>query len=270
MNLQAQDLANPDNAAMTLDELLYQNSNNRKILEKYMETNNLMIAPGKKEELMSKIISKGTVLTDPIMVSLKDDGLLIPNIPENAEIAKLDLTPNKKQALEEAFRNLSKKSEFKNIQLSALSDQEIMLKSDSGEIVLNAKTLTIPGLVNSAGQELQMQNHEELLHIGLFINQTKAKFWNKMPDHTKKQDKDGRPFAQPHGRNNFTAWQGIIFKGALSTEEVLTSTIPSWDDMNDYPTIEKGDGRDHLINYLNKERKKDHPNNYNPTASEKK
>ena len=259
MNLQAQDLANPDNAAMTLDELLYQNSNNRKILETYMETNNLMIAPGKKEELMSKIISKGTVLTDPIMVSLKDDGLLIPNIPENAEIAKLDLTPNKKQALEEAFRNLSKKSEFKNIQLSALSDQEIMLKSDSGEIVLNAKTLTIPGLVNSAGQELQMQNHEELLHIGLFINQTKAKFWNQMPDHTKKQDKDGRPFAQPHGRNNFTAWQGIIFKGALSTEEVLTSTIPSWDDMNDYPTIEKGDGRDFLINYLNTQWKKDHP-----------
>ena len=58
MNLQAQDLANPDNAAMTLDELLYQNSNNRKILEKYMETNNLMIAPGKKQELMSKIIAK--------------------------------------------------------------------------------------------------------------------------------------------------------------------------------------------------------------------
>jgi len=104
MNLQAQDLANPDNAGLTLDELLYQNSNNRKILEKYMETNNLMIAPGKKEELMSKIISKGTVLTDPIMVSLKDDGLLIPNIPENAEIAKLDLTPNKKQALESALR----------------------------------------------------------------------------------------------------------------------------------------------------------------------
>ena len=270
MNIQAQDLANPDNATMTLDELLYKNNNNRKILEQYMETNNLMIAPGKKQELMSKIIAKWTVLTDPIMVSLKDDGLLIPNIPENAEIAKLNLTPDQKQALEEAFRNLSKKSEFKNIQLSALSDQEIMLKSDSGEIVLNAKTLTIPGLVNSAGQELQMQNHEELLHIGLFINQTKAKFWNQMPDHTKKQDKDGRPFAQPHGRNNFTAWQGIIFKGALSTEEVLTSTIPSWDDMNDYPTIEKGDGRDHLINYLNKERKKDHPNNYNPTASEKK
>ena len=270
MNIQAQDLANPDNAGLTLDELLYQNSNNRKILEQYMETNNLIIAPWKKDEIRAKIIAKGSVLTESAMLSLKDDGLLIPNIPANAEIQKLTISPNKKQALEEAFRNLSKKSEFKNIQLSALSDQEIMLKSDSGEIVLNAKTLTIPGLVNSAGQELQMQNHEELLHIGLFINQTKAKFWNQMPDHTKKQDKDGRPFAQPHGRNNFTAWQGIIFKGALSTEEVLTSTIPSWDDMNDYPTIEKGDGRDHLINYLNKERKKDHPNNYNPTASEKK
>ena len=259
MNLQAQDLANPDNAGLTLDELLYQNSNNRKILEQYMETNNLIIAPWKKDELMSKIIAKGTVLTDPIMVSLKDDGLLIPNIPENAEIAKLNLTPDQKQALEEAFRNLSKKSEFKNIQLSALSDQEIMLKSDSGEIVLNAKTLTIPGLVNSAGQKLQMENHKELLHIGLFINQTKAKFWNEIPDRTKKQDKDGRPFAQPHGRNNFTAWQGIIFKGALSTEEVLTSTIPSWDEMNKYPTIEKGDGRDFLINYLNTQWKKDHP-----------
>lgn len=269
MNIQAQELANPENAGLTLDDLLYQNSNNRKILETYMETNNLMIAPGKKQELMSKIIAKWTVLTDPIMVSLKDDGLLIPNIPENAEIAKLNLTPDQKQALEEAFRNLSKKSEFKNIQLSALSDQEIMLKSDSGEIVLNAKTLTIPGLVNSAGQELQMENHKELLHIGLFINQTKAKFWNEIPDRTKKQDKDGRPFAQPHGRNNFTAWQGIIFKGALSTEEVLTSTIPSWDDMNDYPTIEKGDGRDFLINYLNAEWKKDHPQkswNSNPQA----
>ena len=259
MNLQAQDLANPDNAAMTLDELLYQNSNNRKILEKYMETNNLIIAPWKKDEIRAKIIAKWTVLTDPIMVSLKDDGLLIPNIPENAEIAKLNLTPDQKQALEEAFRNLSKKSEFKNIQLSALSDQEIMLKSDSGEIVLNAKTLTIPGLVNSAGQELQMQNHGELLHIGLFINQTKAKFWKEIPDLTKKQDKDGRPFAQPHGQNNFTAWQGIIFKGALSTEEVLTSTYPWWDEMNKYPTIEKGDGRDHLINYLNTQWKKDHP-----------
>ena len=270
MNIQAQELANPENAGLTLDDLLYQNSNNRKILEKYMETNNLIIAPWKKDELMSKIIAKWTVLTDPIMVSLKDDGLLIPNIPENPEIAKLDLTPDQKQALEEAFRNLSKKSEFKNIQLSALSDQEIMLKSDSGEIVLNAKTLTIPGLVNSAGQELQMQNHEELLHIGLFINQTKAKFWKEIPDHTKKLDKDGRPFAQPHGRNNFTAWQGIIFKGALSTEEVLTSTIPSWDEMNKYPTIEKGDGRDFLINYLNTQWKKDHPSKYNPTASEKK
>ena len=270
MNIQAQELANPENAGLTLDDLLYQNSNNRKILETYMETNNLMIAPGKKQELMSKIIAKWTVLTDPIMVSLKDDGLLIPNIPENAEIAKLNLTPDQKQALEEAFRNLSKKSEFKNIQLSALNDQEIKLKSDSGEIVLNAKTLTIPGLVNSAGQELQMQNHEELLHIGLFINQTKAKFWNEIPDRTKKQDKDGRPFAQPHGRNNFTAWQGIIFKGALSTKEVLNSTIPSWDDMNDYPTIEKGDGRDFLINYLNTQWKKDHPSKYNPTVSEKK
>lgn len=58
MNIQAQDLANPDNAAMTLDELLYKNNNNRKILEQYMETNNLMIAPGKKQELMSKIIAK--------------------------------------------------------------------------------------------------------------------------------------------------------------------------------------------------------------------
>ena len=45
MNIQAQELANPENAGLTLDELLYQNSNNRKILEKYMETNNLIIAP---------------------------------------------------------------------------------------------------------------------------------------------------------------------------------------------------------------------------------
>ena len=269
MNIQAQDLANPDNAAMTLDELLYKNNNNRKILEQYMETNNLIIAPWKKDEIRAKIIAKGSVLTESAMLSLKDDGLLIPNIPANTEIQKLTISPSKKQALEEAFRNLSKKSEFKNIQLSALSDQEIMLKSDSGEIVLNAKTLTIPGLVNSAGQELQMQNHEELLHIGLFINQTKAKFWNQMPDHTKKLDPQ-RPFSQPSGRENFKGRQGIIFKGALSTENFLGSSLPWISEMNQYPTIEKGDTRDHLINYLNKERKKDHPNNYNPTASEKK
>ena len=270
MNIQAQDLANPDNATMTLDELLYKNNNNRKILEQYMETNNLIIAPWKKDEIRAKIIAKGSVLTESAMLSLKDDGLLIPNIPANAEIQKLTISPNKKQALESALRKFWESSEFNNIKLTALDAQQIKIQSDSKEVVINPETLTIPGFISSDGSEIQLQNHEELLHVALFINQTKAKFWNQMPDHTKKLDKDGRPFAQPHGRNNFTAWQGIIFKGALSTEEVLTSTIPSWDDMNDYPTIEKGDGRDHLINYLNKERKKDHPNNYNPTASEKK
>ena len=45
MNIQAQELANPENAGLTLDDLLYQNSNNRKILAKYMETNNLISAP---------------------------------------------------------------------------------------------------------------------------------------------------------------------------------------------------------------------------------
>ena len=270
MNIQAQDLANPDNATMTLDELLYKNNNNRKILEQYMETNNLIIAPWKKDEIRAKIIAKGSVLTESAMLSLKDDGLLIPNIPANAEIQKLAISPNKKQALESALRKFWESSEFNNIKLTALDAQQIKIQSDSKEVVINPETLTIPGFISSDGSEIQLQNHEELLHVALFINQTKAKFWNQMPDHTKKLDKDGRPFAQPHGRNNFTAWQGIIFKGALSTEEVLTSTIPSWDDMNDYPTIEKGDGRDHLINYLNKERKKDHPNNYNPTASEKK
>ncbi len=270
MNLQAQDLANPDNATMTLDELLYKNNNNRKILEQYMETNNLIIAPWKKDEIRAKIIAKGSVLTESAMLSLKDDGLLIPNIPANTEIQKLTISPNKKQALESALRKFWESSEFNNIKLTALDAQQIKIQSDSKEVVINPETLTIPGFIGSDGSEIQLQDHEELLHVALFINQTKAKFWNQMPDHTKKLDKDGRPFAQPHGRNNFTAWQGIIFKGALSTEEVLTSTIPSWDDMNDYPTIEKGDGRDHLINYLNKERKKDHPNNYNPTASEKK
>jgi len=270
MNIQAQDLANPDNATMTLDELLYKNNNNRKILEQYMETNNLIIAPWKKDEIRAKIIAKGSVLTESAMLSLKDDGLLIPNIPANAEIQKLTISPNKKQALESALRKFWESSEFNNIKLTALDAQQIKIQSDSKEVVINPETLTIPGFISSDGSEIQLQNHEELLHVALFINQTKAKFWNQMPDHTKKLDKDGRPFAQPHGRNNFTAWQGIIFKGALSTENFLGSSLPWISEMNQYPTIEKGDTRDHLINYLNKERKKDHPNNYNPTASEKK
>lgn len=129
--------------------------------------------------------------------------------------------------------------------------------------------MTIPGFIGSDGSEIQLQDHEELLHVALFINQTKAKFWNQMPDHTKKLDAQ-RPFSQPSGRENFKGRQGIIFKGALSTENFLGSSLPWISEMNQYPTIEKGDTRDHLINYLNKERKKDHPNNYNPTASEKK
>ena len=269
MNLQAQDLANPDNAAMTLDELLYKNNNNRKILEQYMETNNLIIAPWKKDEIRAKIIAKGSVLTESAMLSLKDDGLLIPNIPANTEIQKLTISPNKKQALESALRKFWESSEFNNIKLTALDAQQIKIQSDSKEVVINPETLTIPGFIGSDGSEIQLQDHEELLHVALFINQTKAKFWNQMPDHTKKLDTQ-RPFSQPSGRENFKGRQGIIFKGALSTENFLGSSLPWISEMNQYPTIEKGDTRDHLINYLNKERKKDHPNNYNPTASEKK
>ena len=269
MNLQAQDLANPDNATMTLDELLYKNNNNRKILEQYMETNNLIIAPWKKDEIRAKIIAKGSVLTESAMLSLKDDGLLIPNIPANTEIQKLTISPSKKQALESALRKFWESSEFNNIKLSALDAQQIKIQSDSKEVVINPETLTIPGFIGSDGNEIQLQDHEELLHVALFINQTKAKFWNQMPDHTKKLDTQ-RPFSQPSGRENFKGRQGIIFKGALSTENFLGSSLPWISEMNQYPTIEKGDTRDHLINYLNKERKKDHPNNYNPTASEKK
>ena len=269
MNIQAQDLANPDNAAMTLDELLYKNNNNRKILEQYMETNNLIIAPWKKDEIRAKIIAKGSVLTESAMLSLKDDGLLIPNIPANTEIQKLTISPNKKQALESALRKFWESSEFNNIKLTALDAQQIKIQSDSKEVVINPETLTIPGFIGSDGSEIQLQDHEELLHVALFINQTKAKFWNQMPDHTKKLDTQ-RPFSQPSGRENFKGRQGIIFKGALSTENFLGSSLPWISEMNQYPTIEKGDTRDHLINYLNKERKKDHPNNYNPTASEKK
>ncbi len=269
MNLQAQDLANPDNATMTLDELLYKNNNNRKILEQYMETNNLIIAPWKKDEIRAKIIAKGSVLTESAMLSLKDDGLLIPNIPANTEIQKLTISPNKKQALESALRKFWESSEFNNIKLTALDAQQIKIQSDSKEVVINPETLTIPGFIGSDGSEIQLQDHEELLHVALFINQTKAKFWNQMPDHTKKLDTQ-RPFSQPWGRENFKGRQGIIFKGALSTENFLGSSLPWISEMNQYPTIEKGDTRDHLINYLNKERKKDHPNNYNPTASEKK
>ena len=269
MNLQAQDLANPDNATMTLDELLYKNNNNRKILEQYMETNNLIIAPWKKDEIRAKIIAKGSVLTESAMLSLKDDGLLIPNIPANAEIQKLTISPNKKQALESALRKFWESSEFNNIKLTALDAQQIKIQSDSKEVVINPETLTIPGFIGSDGSEIQLQDHEELLHVALFINQTKAKFWNQIPDHTKKLDPQ-RPFSQPSGRENFKGRQGIIFKGALSTENFLGSSLPWISEMNEYPTIEKGDTRDHLINYLNKERKKDHPNNYNPTASEKK
>ena len=269
MNLQAQDLANPDNATMTLDELLYKNNNNRKILEQYMETNNLIIAPWKKDEIRAKIIAKGSVLTESAMLSLKDDGLLIPNIPANAEIQKLTISPSKKQALESALRKFWESSEFNNIKLTALDAQQIKIQSDSKEVVINPETLTIPGFIGSDGSEIQLQDHEELLHVALFINQTKAKFWNQMPDHTKKLNTQ-RPFSQPSGRENFKGRQGIIFKGALSTENFLGSSLPWISEMNQYPTIEKGDTRDHLINYLNKERKKDHPNNYNPTASEKK
>ena len=269
MNIQAQDLANPDNATMTLDELLYKNNNNRKILEQYMETNNLIIAPWKKDEIRAKIIAKGSVLTESAMLSLKDDGLLIPNIPANTEIQKLTISPNKKQALESALRKFWESSEFNNIKLTALDAQQIKIQSDSKEVVINPETLTIPGFIGSDGSEIQLQDHEELLHVALFINQTKAKFWNQMPDHTKKLDTQ-RPFSQPSGRENLKGRQGIIFKGALSTENFLGSSLPWISEMNQYPTIEKGDTRDHLINYLNKERKKDHPNNYNPTASEKK
>lgn len=258
MNLQAQELANPEHAGLTLDELLYQNSNNRKLLETYMETNNLMIAPGKKDEIMKKVITTKDKLTDEAIQNLQSEGLLIAKIPENPEIQKLTISPDAKQKLESAFRTFANRKEFSNIQLSAIDGEKIKLKSDSSEVIFDAKTLTIPGLVNNAGQELPMQNHEELLHAALFINQTKAKYWKQQPDLTKKLDKDW-PFAEPTDRANLKGRQGITFKGAGTMVNVLDSSLPWIAEMNQYPTIENGDNRNFLINYLNAEWKKDHP-----------
>ena len=258
MNIQAQELANPENAGLTLDDLLYQNSNNRKILETYMETNNLMIAPGKKEEIMKKIITTKNKLTDEVIQKLQQEGLLIAKMPENPEIQKLTISADAKQKLESAFRTFADRAEFRNIQLSAIDGDKIKLKSDSSEVIFDAKTLRIPWLVNSAGQEIQMQNHEELMHAALFINQTKDKLRKTTPDLTKKWEHDW-PFAEPSGRANLKDREGIVFKGALSTESVLDSSLPWIAEMNKYPTIENGDNRQFLINYLNTEWKKDHP-----------
>lgn len=144
MNIQAQELANPENAGLTLDDLLYQNSNNRKILETYMETNNLMIAPGKKEEIMKKIITTKNKLTDEVIQKLQQEGLLIAKMPENPEIQKLTISADAKQKLESAFRTFADRAEFRNIQLSAIDGDKIKLKSDSSEVIFDAKTLRIP------------------------------------------------------------------------------------------------------------------------------
>ena len=258
MNIQAQELANLENAGLTLDELLYQNSNNRKILETYMETNNLMIAPGKKDEIMKKIITTKDKLTDEVIQKLQQEGLLIAKMPENPEIQKLTISADAKQKLESAFRTFADRAEFRNIQLSAIDGEKIKLKSDSSEVIFDAKTLRIPWLVNSAGQEIQMQNHEELMHAALFINQTKDKLRKKTPDLTKKWEHDW-PFAEPSGRENLKGREGIVFKGAIATESVLDSSLPWIAEMNKYPTIENGDNRQFLINYLNTQWKKDHP-----------
>ena len=257
MNIQAQELANPENAGLTLDDLLYQNSNNRKILETYMETNNLMIAPGKKEEIMKKIITTKDKLTDEVIQKLQQEGLLIAKMPENPEIQKLTISADAKQKLELAFRTFADRAEFRNIQLSAIDGDKIKLKSDSSEVIFDAKTLRIPWLVNSAGQEIQMQNHEELMHAALFINQTKDKLRKERPDLTKKWERDW-PFAEPSGRANLKGREGIVFKGASSTKSVLDSSLPWIAEMNKYPTIENGDNRQFLINYLNTQWKKDH------------
>ena len=257
MNIQAQELANPENAGLTLDDLLYQNSTNRKVLETYMETNNLMIAPGKKEEIMKKIITTKNKLTDEVIQKLQQEGLLIAKMPENPEIQKLTISADAKQKLELAFRTFADRAEFRNIQLSAIDGEKIKLKSDSSEVIFDAKTLRIPWLVNSAGQEIQMQNHEELMHAALFINQTKDKLRKERPDLTKKWERDW-PFAEPSGRANLKGREGIVFKGASSTKSVLDSSLPWIAEMNKYPTIENGDNRQFLINYLNTQWKKDH------------
>ena len=257
MNIQAQELANPENAGLTLDDLLYQNSTNRKVLETYMETNNLMIAPGKKEEIMKKIITTKNKLTDEVIQKLQQEGLLIAKMPENPEIQKLTISADAKQKLESAFRTFADRAEFRNIQLSAIDGEKIKLKSDSSEVIFDAKTLRIPWLVNSAGQEIQMQNHEELMHAALFINQTKDKLRKEQPDLTKKWERDW-PFSEPSGRANLKGREGIVFKGASSTKSVLDSSLPWIAEMNKYPTIENGDNRQFLINYLNTQWKKDH------------
>lgn len=254
MQINAADLANPQNAALTLDTLLNLKNQNTQALEAYLWQQNLTIAPEKKTLLEQKLLSATKPLTDSDFEAFAQEGLLIANDKFAQEFNKLNIDPLAKQKLNEAIRTFANSAEFANINITAIDAENLKLTSNQHEITLNAKTLKIPGLVNSGNQEIPLSSPEELIRLGLYINKIKEKFWNQTPDLAKRQASDW-PFAQPQGRENLAAWQGIIFKKAGSTENVIDSSIPFFGEMNTFPTIEKQENRQFLINYLNTARK---------------
>lgn len=254
LNLNAQDLANPKNQGLVLDERLAVENSKLAQLNTYLSTHNLIIAP-EVENIQKSLLEFKNPISESDFLTLKNKGILI---PKHNEISKLQLDQRLQAEFHSAINKLWNSGEFTNIQITALDSENLKLSSDGGEILINTKTLSLKGLNNSANQALSFASAQEALHVGLLLNQIKKKFWSQTPDLIKKNDPD-RPFSQPKGRENLKEWQGIIFKQAGSTQEVLNSSLPFFDQMNQFPTIEKQENRQLLINYLNDQRKKDHP-----------
>lgn len=174
LNLRAEDLQDKNNADKNLNDLIYQNSENYKKLEEFLTKKSLKINPQKQLEFEKFLYGSEQVLDEDNFLDMQKSGILIANDVIAQTIEQLSISDAKKKELHTAFHTFAKQAKYSGLSLEVINPETIKLHNNGKELLLNVKKNTFDGLKNAAGFPIELNNPEELLQIGLFINHLRS------------------------------------------------------------------------------------------------
>jgi hypothetical protein len=252
--------ADPD---WTLNERLWEAAGKYEKLLSYTESRWLIIASDKKDKVVDALF-KEKKLDDKVFDKLMEEWCFAPN-PDDyrfKEIAKLNISNEKKFKFSEAYEKIKKEStKYGNISLKVEGWKVKLTSWDNKEILLNPD-LTIDGFTYSDREsKVKLKDEEELLRVWLLVNTLRStdrdeSVWKETPV-AKDWDETKWPFAISSW---IKIWWDIEFRKHNGEKVVISSCIPFFSEMaSKYPTIEVASNREFFVKYLNKLWIQDHP-----------
>ena len=247
------------NGQGTIDDRLSDSRAKYERMLDYISARGFLIDPSKKEKVMDALTKEKDV-DDKLFDKLKEEWCftLDPKDSRYEELIKLNVSNEKKIRFYEAYKKLCDEwTEYGNIKLEVV-DGKIQITSwsksstDQHKILLNPDN-KIDNLVNAWGVNIEFKTEEELIRMWLFINYLRSTWWKEPTDAGHKKN----PFVLDSPAK---LWDDIKFVWPGDNKKtVLSSAVPFFSEMaRKFPTIEEGNKREFLVNYLNNLWEKEH------------